>query len=170
MMMRIDRWVSQAAFMGYSRQVTEGKAAFIKNWIIKLSSESLADEGFLEYVKGQFVYHQIPPEVVCFEITETAAIVNLSKTTQFMRELKSLGCRFCLAGFGNSMSSFAYLKHLPIDLLKIDGAFVKDLAHDPIDRAMVEAINNIAHVMSFETIAEHVEDNTLLQILRHMGG
>jgi diguanylate cyclase (GGDEF)-like protein len=169
MMMSIDRWVIQAAFMGYSRQVTQGKAAFIKNWIIKLSSESLADEEFLEYVKEQFVYHQIPPEVVCFEITETAAIVNLSKTAQFMRELKSLGCHFCLAGFGNSMSSFTYLKHLPIDLLKIDGAFVKDLAHDPIDRAMVEAINNIAHVMGFETIAEHVEDNTLLQTLRHMG-
>ncbi len=170
MMMSIDRWVIQAAFMGYSSQVTQDNATFIKNWrIIKLSSESLAEEGFLEYVKEQFVYHQIPPEVVCFEITETAAIVNLSKTAQFMRELKFLGCRFCLAGFGNSISSFAYLKHLPIDLLKIDGAFVKDLAHDPIDRAMVEAINNIAHVMGFETIAEHVEDKTLLQALRHMG-
>jgi EAL domain-containing protein (putative c-di-GMP-specific phosphodiesterase class I) len=88
--------------MGYSSQVTEGKTAFIKNWrIIKLSSESLADEEFLEYVKEQFVYYQIPPEAVCFEITETAALVNLYKTVQFMRELKSLGCRFCLAGFGN---------------------------------------------------------------------
>ncbi len=169
MMPALDRWVIRAALASYARQREKGRAAFIKSWIINLSGESLVDERFFDYIKEQLKAYQVPPRVICFEITETAAIANLSKAQQFMRELRSLGCRFSLDDFGSGMSSFAYLKHLPVDFLKIDGSFVKDSAHDPIDRAMVEAINNIGHVMGLQTIAEHVEDQSTLQTLRQLG-
>lgn len=169
MMPALDRWVIHTAFASYARQREEGKSALIKSWIINLSGQSLVDERFFGYIKEQLEAHKVPPRVICFEITETAAIANLSKATQFMRELKSLGCRFSLDDFGSGMSSFAYLKHLPVNFLKIDGSFVKDSAHDPIDRAMVEAINNIGHVMGLQTIAEHVEDHSTLQTLRQLG-
>src|SRR5262249_16337425 len=101
--------------------------------------------------------------------TETAAIANLDKATRFINELKTLGCRFSLDDFGAGMSSFAYLKHLPVDYLKIDGAFVKDLADNAIDRAMVEAINNVGHVMGKRTIAEFVDSERVLRVLRQIG-
>ena len=110
----------------------------------------------------------LPPESICFEITETAAIANMSKALQFMNELKDLGCRFSLDDFGSGLSSFTYLKNLPVDFLKIDGSFVRDMTHDPIDYAMVESINNVGHVMGIETIAESVEDLEILAKLREL--
>lgn len=117
----------------------------------------------------QFKQSQVDPVGICFEITETAAIANLTQAVALIRKLKGLGCRFSLDDFGSGMSSFTYLKHLCVDYLKIDGAFIKGMISDPIDHAMVEAINHIGHVMKIQTIAEWVEDESFLEALRRIG-
>jgi EAL domain-containing protein (putative c-di-GMP-specific phosphodiesterase class I) len=134
-----------------------------------LSGASIGDERFLDYVREQFAHFAVSPQSICFEITETAAIAKLDKATHFINQLKTLGCLFSLDDFGAGMSSFAYLKHLPVDFLKIDGGFVKDMADDPIDRAMVEAINSVGHVMGKQTIAEFVDGERVIRLLREMG-
>jgi EAL domain-containing protein (putative c-di-GMP-specific phosphodiesterase class I) len=111
----------------------------------------------------------VPAGKLCFEITETAAVANLSKAIQFIRTLKEYGCRFALDDFGSGMSSFAYLKNLPVDFLKIDGNFVRDMARDPIDRAMVTAIHQVGSVMGIRTIAEYVENGEIHAALREIG-
>jgi EAL domain-containing protein (putative c-di-GMP-specific phosphodiesterase class I) len=136
---------------------------------INLSAQSLCDDEFLKFVLELLARAPFDPRRLCFEITETAAIANLSRATEFIRSLKSLGCRFALDDFGSGLSSFAYLKSLPVDYLKIDGCFVRDLATDPIDRALVSAINEIGHIMDMRTIAEFVEDQPALDILRKVG-
>ena len=138
-------------------------------WSINLSGTSLNDETFFEFVRGQLASLRIPHDSICFEITETAAITNFARAQKFINEFKSLGCRFSLDDFGSGMSSFAYLKHLPVDYLKIDGAFINDIVNDPIDRAMVEAINKVAHLMGMQTIAEFVENLDQLELLREIG-
>jgi EAL domain-containing protein (putative c-di-GMP-specific phosphodiesterase class I) len=136
---------------------------------INLSGASLNDETLLRFISDQFALHGIPPRMICFEITETSAIANLTRTTRLISELRKLGCRFSLDDFGSGLSSFAYLKNLPVDYLKIDGGFVKDMTRDPISRAMVKAIHDIGHVMGIETIAEWVDNEETLGLLRQMG-
>jgi diguanylate cyclase (GGDEF)-like protein len=168
LMPSIDRWVLRNAFAIIARQQAEsatGPAVFA----INLSGSSIGDERFLEYVREQFEHFAVAPENICFEITETAAIARLDLATNFINQLKSLGCLFSLDDFGAGMSSFAYLKHLPVDFLKIDGGFVKDMADDPIDRAMVEAINSVGHVMGKKTIAEFVDGDRVIRLLREIG-
>jgi len=123
----------------------------------------------LSYVIERLRDHHILGTVICFEITETSVITHLDKAIHFISELKKLGCRFLLDDFGSGMSSFGYLKSLPVDYLKIDGLFVKDMVNDPIDRAMVKAINDIGHVMRLKTVAEFVENDEILQELRAIG-
>jgi EAL domain-containing protein (putative c-di-GMP-specific phosphodiesterase class I) len=136
---------------------------------INLSGTTIGDEAFLDFLREQFVTYSIPPEMICFEITETSAISNLGSAIRFINELKGLGCLFSLDDFCAGMSSFAYLKHLPVDFLKIDGSFVKDMLDDPINRAMVEVINHIGHVMGKRTIAEFVETTQIEQALLEIG-
>src|SRR5258706_1294288 len=109
------------------------------------------------------------PGTICFELAETAAIANFDKAARFFGELKSLDCLFSLDDFGAGMSSFGYLKHLPVDFLKIDGSFVKDVAHDPVDLAMVRAINDVGHVMGKKTIGETVDVAMVLAEIRELG-
>ena len=168
LMPSIDRWVIRNAFAIIARQRAEKEGA-PGIFAINLSGASIGDERFLDYVREQFTHFAVPPKSICFEITETAAIARLDKATDFINQLKSLGCLFSLDDFGAGMSSFAYLKHLPVDFLKIDGGFVKDMADDPIDRAMVEAINSVGHVMGKKTIAEFVDGERVIRLLREMG-
>ncbi len=113
--------------------------------------------------------YKIQPNKICFEITETAAIANLNQATAFVQKLKDLGCYFALDDFGAGLSSFAYLKTLSVDYLKIDGMFVKDIHNDNVSRAMVNAINDMGHVLGKQTIAEYVENEHILSVLKEIG-
>ena len=140
-----------------------------RSYAINLSGQSLSDDGFLAYVVEMYRRYGLKPQDICFEITETAAIANLSQASRFISVLHELGCEFSLDDFGSGLSSFAYLKNLNVDYLKIDGAFIRDMRSDPIDREMVEAINKVGHVMGIKTIAEYVEDADTLALLREIG-
>lgn len=167
LMPQLDRWVITTAFAQYERRHPPNTA--VGTCAINLSGDSICDEYFYEFVVAQFDRFKIPPTGICFEITETSAISNLAQATVLVSRLKELGCRFSLDDFGSGMSSFAYLKHLPVDYLKIDGSFVKDMVDDPIDYAMVEAFNHIGHVMHIKTIAEFVENDAILTVLEKIG-
>jgi diguanylate cyclase (GGDEF)-like protein/PAS domain S-box-containing protein len=136
---------------------------------INLSGHSLGDEALLGYLMNRLAGQESLTGKICFEITETAAIANLYQALHFIHTLKDVGCRFALDDFGSGLSSFAYLKRLPVDFLKIDGIFVEDIADDPVSLAMVRSINEIAHVMGMETIAEFVENDQILAQLRGIG-
>ncbi len=171
LMPAIDRWVIEHVFTLLQRYHARSHApgTVINNIAINLSGQSLGDEQFLEFIVDGFVRHHIAPTTICFEITETAAIANLARARDFIVRLKKMGCRFALDDFGSGLSSFGYLKSLPVDFLKIAGDFVRDVVEDPVDHAMVEAINQIGHVMDLKTIAESVETSEILETLRLSG-
>ena len=173
MMPSIDRWVIRNLFntQGPSlrNHVDRNGVTVRPLCAVNLSGTSIGDDAFRDFVQDQIAIHRIPPAAICFEVTETAAITNLNKASRFMHELKDIGCRFALDDFGTGMSSFAYLKHLPVDFLKIDGSFVSDMAHDPVDFALVEAINRIGHVLGIHTVAESAESEAILLKLRDLG-
>ena len=136
---------------------------------INLSGQSLTAPGFIDYILELFSNYNIPAEKICFEITETAAISNMAMASKFIHVMKEQGCYFALDDFGSGLSSFAYLKNLPVDYLKIDGMFVKDIVEDPIDYAMVKSIHEIGKVMNKKTIAEFVENTAIQEKLREIG-
>ena len=136
---------------------------------IKLYGQSFSDEKFLAFVSDQFQMSGPDATKICFEITETAAIASYSQANRFINALKELGCKFALDDFGTGLSSFGYLKHFPVDFLKIDGSFVKEILHDPIDREMVRSINEIGHLTGKKTIAEFAENEEIITTLRGMG-
>lgn len=164
---RIDRWVIEHTLRWISTHADQ--LNHIKSLSINLSGQSLGDEAMLGFIIKTFQQGDVPAEKIKFEITETAAIANLRDATVFMKTLSELGCRFALDDFGSGLSSFAYLKNLKVDVLKIDGMFVKDMLEDPIDFEMVKSINDIGHVMGLETIAEFVENDEIADKLREIG-
>jgi diguanylate cyclase (GGDEF)-like protein/PAS domain S-box-containing protein len=159
----LDRWVIARSFAWYSASRESRIMA------INLSGGSLTDDSFLSFVMDKFARHAVPPASVCFEITETAAIANLNYAIRFINELKQLGCRFALDDFGSGLSSFSYLKNLPVDYLKIDGSFIRDMDTDPVNAAMVNAICQLGKVMGIEIIAEFVENDAILKLLAGIG-
>lgn len=167
----IDRWVISTLFAYLEklhRKPTQVHARD-KIYTVNLSGASLNDDRFTAFVKKQFAKYQIEPAKICFEITETLAIANLAKASELINEMKAFGCQFALDDFGSGMSSFAYLKNLSVDYLKIDGIFVKNILNDHIASEMVEAIARIASVMGIETVAEFVENDAVFQKLKTLG-
>jgi diguanylate cyclase (GGDEF)-like protein len=166
----VDRWVvdaALAALAGRYRGVRAGDR--LELFSINLSGGSIGDESFLAYVRSKLAEYEVPPHVICFEITETVAITDLTAAFGFIAELRALGCRFALDDFGSGLSSFTYLKKLPVDVVKIDGNFVREITTDPVDRAMVESVNRISHEMGLRTVAEFVETEAIMQCLRRLG-
>ena len=162
-MQALDRWVVQTALANLGAHGDSVRLG------INVSGQSLGDAGFLDYVIEQLERSGVAPAKVCFEITETAAITDLRHALQFMNALKERGCRFALDDFGSGLSSFGYLKTLPVDYLKIDGRFVKDLIEDPFDCAIVQAVQQIGRVLAIKTIAESAETEAILERLRVIG-
>ncbi|HTV95060.1 MAG TPA: PAS domain S-box protein [Steroidobacteraceae bacterium] len=163
----IDRWVVRQALDRMVHRAASGVKPY--TIAVNLSGTSLNDERFLEYVIAQLSAHDLAPGAMCFEITETAAIANLGNVAHFMRELKARGCHFALDDFGSGLSSFMYLKTLPVDYLKIDGQFIENVTSDPVDRSMVEAISQVGRAMRIKTIAERVESADVLAELGRLG-
>ena len=176
LMNRIDRWVIRTLFATqgshYRKQgrICQSKGQAVNSlYTINLSGETLNDVNFVQFVKEQLERHRIPPQLICFEITETVAISNLSQAKLMISQLHELGCRFALDDFGSGMSSFGYLKSLPIDFLKIDGIFIRELLDDPINSAIIKSFHQVAQVMRIATIAEFVDSEDKLVQLQSLG-
>jgi diguanylate cyclase (GGDEF)-like protein/PAS domain S-box-containing protein len=169
LMPSLDRWVVEKVLRDIVPSTRDGieEAAFTV--AINLSGTTLSDPGFLEFLVDSLEAHEPTPGVLCFEVTETAAITNLGHASYLMREMASRGCLIALDDFGSGLSSFNYLRTLPVNYLKIDGNFVQNVASDPIDRSMVEAIVQIGKAIGIETVAERVETVEVLNTLREIG-
>ena len=163
----IDRWMIEHALRWLVSEADEREKLAMCS--INLSGQSLGDDKFLPFVIDHFHRSGIDASKICFEITETAAIASFSQANRFIHALKELGCRFALDDFGTGLSSLGYLKHFPVDFLKIDGSFVKEILHDPIDREMVRSINEIGHLTGKQTIAEFAENVEIIEMLRSLG-
>lgn len=166
-MQAVDRWVIRNVFrwMAQHRDALEG----IDGFAINLSGRSLSDDSLAEFIRDEAEKAAVPTDKICFEVTETAGITNLSDATEFILKMKETGCRFSLDDFGSGLSSYAYLKNLPVDYLKIDGAFVKDMHRSPSDFAVVKSICEIGHFMGKQIIAEFVENQNIVERLRDIG-
>ncbi|MEH1916730.1 MAG: EAL domain-containing protein [Nostoc sp.] len=161
----IDQWVIRTLFQNWSRVVGDKQSIYA----INLSGSSINDERFIDFLYEQFTLYSISPQSICFEITETVAIANLGKAKHFIQSLQQMGCRFALDDFGVGMSSFAYLKSLPVDYLKIDGSFIRNIVDNPVDHAIVTAMTHISSVMGIQTIAEFVENDAILERITALG-
>ncbi|HEY0856893.1 MAG TPA: EAL domain-containing protein [Albitalea sp.] len=167
LMVEIDRWVIRHALAEHRRhRQTQGSAV---HYSINLSGASLTQEGLGDFIDEQLALQQTPRGEICFEVTETVAVANLEAAIDFLGRLRETGCEVALDDFGAGMSSFNYLKRLPLDYLKIDGGLVQRVGDDAVHRAMVEAIHKIGHLMSLRTVAEFVEDDAILGALRGVG-
>ncbi len=164
---KIDRWVISHTFDWLAGDPVHLKQ--LHTCSINLSGLSVSQDEFLEFIQQEFIRTGLPANKICFEITETAAIANMQRANRLIDALQATGCRFALDDFGSGLSSFAYLKNLPVDYLKIDGIFIKDICSSTIDKAMVKSINEIGQVMGKKTIAEFVENDAILQVLKEIG-
>ncbi len=170
LMTELDRVVIETFFRAYANACLSNSGRPLDSclYAINLSARSLNDAQFINFVKAKFAEYRLPPHVICFEITETAAISNIEQAIQFIEELKQMGCHFALDDFGSGMNCFAYLKQLKIDYLKIDGSFIQNITTEKIDQELVSCMNRIAHVLGVKTVAEWVENDEILQTLREL--
>lgn len=164
---KIDRWVIEQSLIWYTNNPMALNA--LDSFSVNLSGQSLTDEKLQAFVVGLIDKYKFPTQKIIFEITETAAINNLQQAQSLISGLQEIGIRFALDDFGSGLSSFAYLKNLPVEFLKIDGSFVKSIVADPIDRAMVKSIHEIGQIMGKKTIAEFVENQDIVDVLQTIG-
>jgi EAL domain-containing protein (putative c-di-GMP-specific phosphodiesterase class I) len=169
LMPELDRWVIRAVFEMIARGGPGAGRVPGAVYCINLSGASLGDPGLLDFIREELARVRVPPPAICFEITETAAVTNLPEAGVLTRSLKALGFKLALDDFGAGLSSFAYLKSLAVDYLKIEGSFVRDMASNRESRAIVEAINGVGHALGLRTIAECVESRATLADLREIG-
>ena len=163
MISMVDEWVVENTIQWLSERKQKILAS------VNLSGKSISDKSFLNFVVTKIKDYRINPELLCFEITETAAISHLTTAIHFMTVLKKLGCTFALDDFGSGLSSFSYLTSLPVDYLKIDGSFVVDIDKDPMHYAMVKSINEVGQVMGIKTIAEYAASENIINCLKDIG-
>ena len=163
MISTIDEWVVENTIQWLSARKQKMLVS------VNLSGKSISDRSFLNLVVTKLKQYKINPELLCFEITETAAISHLTTAIHFMTVLKKLGCTFALDDFGSGLSSFSYLTSLPVDYLKIDGSFVVDIDKDPMHYAMVKSINEVGQVMGIKTIAEYAASDDIINCLKEIG-
>ncbi|ELS04316.1 diguanylate cyclase (GGDEF) domain-containing protein [Xenococcus sp. PCC 7305] len=166
MMPQIDSWVIDNLFSQLANSKAQNYQKFV--FTINLSGASLNDDIFLDFLQAKIIEYHLDPKLFCFEITESVAINNIAKVSNFIKILKQLGCSFALDDFGTGMSSLSYLKELPVDYLKIDGSFIREINNDSITKSMVIAINNLAQIIGLKTIAEFVEDQSILRTLKDL--
>jgi EAL domain-containing protein (putative c-di-GMP-specific phosphodiesterase class I) len=164
MMRDVDRWVLSNTFRAFAHR-SAGDTVVAVN----LSAQSLCDDDFLGFVLAEIDVTGIDSAMLCFEVTETAAMSNLSRAQEVIRALKARHCTFSLDDFGSGLSSFGYLKNLPVDYLKIDGSFVHVLTEDPVAETLVDAFNRIGHAMGLETVAEYVDNEATRERLAALG-
>lgn len=167
LMVDVDRWVVQTTFAALGRgaiRLPEGRTL-----AINLSGQTLGDPQFLEFVVDCFDATGIVPQQICFEVTENSVVMNIEHARRFIGVLHGMGCRFALDDFGRGISSFANLKDLTLDYLKIDGSFIRNLASDHVNQAMVAAMVKLARTLNFKVVAEQVEDDSALEAARRMG-
>jgi EAL domain-containing protein (putative c-di-GMP-specific phosphodiesterase class I) len=163
----IDRWVIENALANFNRLHVDG--SLLESCAINLSGASIDDESLAERILELLRIYDVAPHRVCFEITETLAVRDMAQTVRFIERLRQVGCRIALDDFGAGMSSFGYLKNLPIDVIKIDGSFIRDMATDSMSLAIVRAVADIGHQRGLEVIAEWVADNATVALLRGIG-
>ncbi len=165
-MQLLDRWVIKNALRIFSENKSHVRNSKLS---INLSGRSMSSETLPDYIQKQINTFKLKPHQICFEITETEVIASMDIAIALMKKIKALGCQFSLDDFGSGLSSFCYLKNLPVDILKIDGAFVKNIPHDPINRALIESIHNIGKIMNMKTVAECVESREIIEVLKKVG-
>ncbi|MEP5766587.1 MAG: DUF1631 family protein, partial [Halieaceae bacterium] len=166
-MTQVDRWVVRQVFSWISAMMDDQKV--VPNLSINLSGNSITDDSFMEYLFEQISEHGVPTNKVCFEITETGTIANMIKATDFVNEFKNIGCKFSIDDFGTGLASHSYLRELPVDYVKIDGTFVANIVDNPKDYAMTKSINDLAHFLGQETIAEFAENDEIINKLKEIG-
>jgi EAL domain-containing protein (putative c-di-GMP-specific phosphodiesterase class I) len=166
-MLQVDRWVVDTALQWF--EDNRDKLDGLSMMSVNLSGQSLSDVGMMNYLLSRLGTTDLPLEKLCFEVTEQLAIDNLADTADFMRELKKLGCHFALDDFGVGHATYHYIKHLPLDYIKIDGSFVREIHLNANDYVMVRSINDLAHHMGIKTIAEYVENDQVLAKLTEIG-
>src|SRR5690606_6198874 len=162
----VDRWVV-GHMLDWMAQ-NPGKLESHSGFSVSLSGQSLADEKLQEFIFERATQTGAPLDKLCFEISEAAAVANIQDVTDFMHEMREYGCRFCLTNFGSGLSSYKFLKMLPVDLIRIDGNFVKNLAQDPGDQMMIRSMTEMVHFLGKELVATQVEDKASLELLRSL--
>jgi diguanylate cyclase (GGDEF)-like protein len=167
LMPRLDRWVIERTVTGLGELRDRGRS--MPRLAVNLSAASLEDGGLFLFISKLLREHNVPPHRLSFELTETTAVTQLAAVSRLLNDLRSLGCSIGLDDFGSGMCSFGYLRRLPVDYVKIDGSFVHKMDTDAVDRAMVASIQRIAHVMGLRTVAEHVQSESVLGLLREAG-
>lgn len=167
---KIDRWAIETAFAYISDAIKQGATeSDLGVYFISISGASLGETAFYDFVQESLVRYSIPPNMICFEVKETTAVSQYGPAMDFIKNIRALGCRIAIDDFGAGLSSFAYLKSVPVDYVKIDGGFIGHVDNDPMDCAIVEAINQIGHIAGLQTIAELVESDAVMYKLKDIG-